>query len=88
MKVNIDKFKSLGPDGLYLRVLKEQAVQPLKEIFQSSWSIRELPEDWTSTDVVPMYKKGKKLDPENYRPSITGKILEKIIKKSICEHLQ
>lgn len=39
----------LGPDGLYPRVLKEMADviwEPLNEIFQNSWTMGELPEDW------------------------------------------
>uniref|UniRef100_A0A803TIG3 Reverse transcriptase domain-containing protein n=1 Tax=Anolis carolinensis TaxID=28377 RepID=A0A803TIG3_ANOCA len=42
--------------------------------------------------MVPIFKKGKKNDPNNYRPvsltSIPGKILEKIIKEVVCEHLE
>uniref|UniRef100_A0A803TVT0 Reverse transcriptase domain-containing protein n=1 Tax=Anolis carolinensis TaxID=28377 RepID=A0A803TVT0_ANOCA len=40
----------------------------------------------------PIFKKGKKKDPNNYCPvsltSIPGKILEKIINEVVCEHLE
>ena len=43
-------------------------------------------------NVVPIFKKGKKEEPGNYMPvsltSIPGKILEQIIKQSLCKHLE
>ena len=51
-----------------------------------------LPEDWALADVVPVYKKGSKDDPNNYRPvsltSIPCKVLESIIRDQLMEHLQ
>ena len=41
--------------------------------------------------MVPIFKKGRKVDPGNYRPisltSIPGKVLEKIIKQTILNRL-
>ncbi|XP_066438144.1 zinc finger protein 25-like [Eleutherodactylus coqui] len=43
-------------------------------------------------NVVPIFKKGKKVDPGNYRPvsltSILGKIFEQIIKQQMCKYLE
>uniref|UniRef100_A0A803T9P9 Reverse transcriptase domain-containing protein n=1 Tax=Anolis carolinensis TaxID=28377 RepID=A0A803T9P9_ANOCA len=90
----LNEFKSPGPDQLHPRVLKELAEvisEPLAIIFESSWRTGEVPADWRRANVVPIFKKGKKNDPNNYRPvsltSIPGKILEKIIKEVVCEHL-
>ena len=42
-----------------------------------------MPEDWRKANVTPVFKKGKKDDPGNYRPvsltSIPGKVLEQHI---------
>ena len=50
-----------------------------------------MPEDWKKANVVPIFKKGRRVDPANYRPisltSILGKILEKFIKEAILEGL-
>jgi len=37
-------------------------------IFQASLNQGKLPPDWKSGNVVPMHKKGKRIDPSNYRP--------------------
>ncbi|XP_073499882.1 inaD-like protein isoform X2 [Phyllobates terribilis] len=68
---NINEFKSPGPDELHPRVLKEiveEILEPLSIIFENSWRTGEVPEDWRRTNVVPIFKKGKKVDPGNYRP--------------------
>ncbi|XP_059578763.1 RNA-directed DNA polymerase from mobile element jockey isoform X1 [Alligator mississippiensis] len=88
----LDAFKSAGPDELHPRVLKALAniiAEPLARIFERSWRTGQVPEDWKRANVVPIFKKGRKEDPGNYRPvsltSILGKIFEKIIKAHICE---
>ena len=52
---------------------------------------REIPVDWKSTNVVPIFKKGSKVDKNNYRPisltSIVGKLLESIIKDKVQKFL-
>ncbi|CAM4580634.1 unnamed protein product [Caretta caretta] len=91
----LDMHKSLGPDALYLRVLKELAdviAEPLAIIFENSWRSGEVPDDWKKANVVPIFKKGKMEDPGNYRPvsltSVPGKIMEQVLKKSILKHLE
>ncbi|XP_073518171.1 uncharacterized protein [Phyllobates terribilis] len=69
---NINEFKSPGPDELHPRVLKEiveEILEPLSIIFENSWRTGEVPEDWRRANVVPIFKKGKKVDPGNYRPN-------------------
>ncbi|CAM5095586.1 unnamed protein product [Natator depressus] len=84
----------MGPDELHPRVLKELAdviAEPLAIIFENSWRMGEVPDDWKKAKVVPIFKKGKKEDPGNYRPvsltSVPGKIMEQVLKESILKHL-
>ncbi|CAM4518703.1 unnamed protein product [Lepidochelys kempii] len=55
-------------------------------------AIGEVPDDWKKANVMPIFKKGKKEDPGNYRPvSLTsgpGKIMEQVLKESILKHLE
>ncbi|KAK4810957.1 hypothetical protein QYF61_013365 [Mycteria americana] len=41
---------------------------PLLIIFDQSWRLGEVPEDWRKANVTPIFEKGKKEDPGNYRP--------------------
>ncbi|KAK4824107.1 hypothetical protein QYF61_010627 [Mycteria americana] len=53
------------------------------EVLPRSWESGEVPDDWKLANVIPIYKKGVREDPGNYRPvsltSVPGKIMEKII---------
>ena len=92
---HLDTHKSMGPDGIHPRVLRELAevlTKPLSIIYQQSWLTGEVPVDWRLANVTPIYKKGWKEDPGNYRPvsltSVPGKIMEQIILSAIMWHVQ
>ncbi|CAJ0916312.1 unnamed protein product, partial [Ranitomeya imitator] len=68
-KIKIDK--SLGPDGIHPRVLRELSNvidKPLFLIFSDSIATGSVPQDWRIANVVPIFKKGSKSEPGNYRP--------------------
>ena len=86
--------KSSGPDGLHPRVLKELSTvlsYPLKLLFDKTIAQGKLPSQWKVAEVRPIFKKGNKTSPGNYRPvsltPIICKIFEKFIKDSIFKHL-
>ena len=75
--------KAAGPDGLRPRVLKElssERVHILTLLFQASLNQQSLPDIWKHANVNPIYKKGDKTNPSNYRPvsltCISCKLLE------------
>ncbi|GAB0199184.1 mitochondrial enolase superfamily member 1 [Grus japonensis] len=83
---HLDTHKSMGPDGIHPRVLRELAeelAKPLSIIYQQSWLTGEVPDDWRLANVMPIYKKGQKEDLGNYRPvSLTlvpGKTMVQLI---------
>ncbi|KAK4825282.1 hypothetical protein QYF61_026083 [Mycteria americana] len=80
---HLDTHKSMGPDVIHLRVLRElveELTNPLSIIYQQSWLTEEVPDDWRLANVMPIYKKGQKEGPGNYRPvsltSVPRKIME------------
>ncbi|KAK4820887.1 hypothetical protein QYF61_007934 [Mycteria americana] len=92
---HLDTHKSMGPDGIHPRVLRELAeelAKPLSISYQQSWLTGEVPDDWRLANVTPIYKKGQKEDPGNYRAvSLTlvlGKIMEQFILSALNRHVQ
>ena len=84
-----------GPDDVYPQMLKECAnvvCQPLFEIFTRSLALGRVPQIWKRANVTPIYKKGPKSDPLNYRPvsltSVVCKGMEKLIRTSLVLHLE
>ncbi|KAF4796679.1 hypothetical protein TURU_082046 [Turdus rufiventris] len=91
----LDVHKSMGPDGIHLRVMRvlaDELAKPLSIIYQQSWLAGEVPDDWKLANVTPIHKKGGKEDPGKYRPvsltSVPGKIMEQFILSVITQHLQ
>ncbi|KAK4818853.1 hypothetical protein QYF61_020072 [Mycteria americana] len=92
---HLDTHKSMGPDEVHPRVLKELAevlTKLLSIIYQQSWLTGEVPADWRLANVTPIFKKGWKEDPGNYRPvsltSVLGKLMEQIILSAITRHVE
>ena len=92
--LNPHKSSRLLQDDLSARVLKECSVEiapVLACIFNQSLAQGRVPEDWLQANVAPIYKKGEKYDPANYRPvsltCICCKSLEYITVSKIMQHL-
>ena len=67
----LEPHKASGPDQLPARLLKELASElaPIYTLlFQASLDQGIIPDEWKSANVVPIYKKGDRSKPENYRP--------------------
>ncbi|KAK4806350.1 hypothetical protein QYF61_017219 [Mycteria americana] len=58
----LDTHKSMGPEGIHPRVLRELVealTKPLSVFYQQSWLSGEVPVDWRSASVTPIYRKGR-----------------------------
>jgi len=75
-----------------LRELADVIAEPLFTIFEGYWRTGEMSEDWRKAKVTPIFKKGKKEDPGNYRmvslTSIPGKVMEQLILEVIIKQVE
>ena len=91
--VNLNPHKASGPDMIKPLILKTLATElsPILEIlFQKSIEEGDIPNQWKSANVAPIYKKGDRSNPANYRPisltCVLCKTLEHIVASSFTKH--
>ena len=87
--------KSAGPDGLhckFLLELKDSLCEPLTNIFNKSLESGEVPTQWKRAYVSPIFKKGDKKQPENYRPvsltCVVCKTMESLVRDNLMSHME
>ena len=88
---NLDPSKASGPDGISPRILKELAPElapALTTLFRSSLKTGEVPLDWRTANVTPVFKKkGEKHKPENYRPISLTSTVCKVMEHILVSHI-
>ena len=91
---NLKPHKATGPDGIPAKLLKESAVEiapAIALLFQASLNQGRVPSTWDKTLVVPIFKKGNRSSPANYRPisltAILCKLCEHVVHCAIINHL-
>ena len=93
--IKLKHDKSPGPDGIHpciLSLCADEMAKPMFIIYKKSLEEGRLPREWKTARVVPIFKKGSKKSPGNYRPvsltSIPCKMMEALIRKSILKHAE
>ena len=86
--------KSSGSDGIHPFVVHNcvnSFAQLLSNFFKASFSTGILPRQWKECNITPIFKKGDRIDPSNYRPisltAIPCKIMERIVRDVMIDHL-
>ena len=86
--------KSPGVVGIPLKLLKEiveQISTPLAKLFNLSLEEGIVPSEWKEANIMPLFKKGSRNKPENYRlvslTSVVCKLLETLIRDHMVEFL-
>ncbi len=76
----LELSKSAGPDGITPKLLKAAArglSEYVADLINRSLSIGIFPDEWKGSRVIPLYKKGESVDPDNYRPISLTNIISK-----------
>ena len=89
----LNPHKAAGPDKfkpIVLQTLYKELAPILQLIYQRSLDSGKLPSIWKEANVSPIFKKGDKSDPANYRPisltCVLCKVLEHVVASSISRH--
>ena len=87
--------KAVGLDGISSKFLRDSAdviTQPICHMINISILTETVPSGFKQAKVVPLFKKGSRLDPGNYRPvsvlSVLSKILERAVDFQLKEYLE
>ena len=88
---DLDESKALGLDNLFGKFLKEGATvlpKTISQICNLSINHSIFPSDCKIAKLKPLFKKGLKTDPQNYRPISLLPLVSKIIEKVIHDQTQ
>lgn len=87
--------KATGLDNIPARLLIDSAeivAAPITLLINTSLTSGQVPADWKAARVVPLFKSGKVVDMDNYRPisilPVLSKILERAVHKQLYHYLQ
>ncbi|TRZ25472.1 hypothetical protein HGM15179_001531 [Zosterops borbonicus] len=88
------KFLTLRNE-MHPKVLRESVAviaNPFSIIFERSLQSSEVPGGWKRGNIVLIFKRGRKEDPENNcpvsLPSVLGKIMEQILSEALLRHME
>ena len=91
---NLDPNKAVGSDGISHKLLKQikfTISSPLFKLFNKSLQVGIYPNSWKVALVLPLFKKGERNSPCNYRPisllSCLGKLMERCVYKHLYNYL-
>ena len=80
----LNPSKAAGTDNLLGKFLKDGAhvlAQPISQLCNLSIKLNSFPRSCKIAKVKPLFKKGSKTDPQNYRPILLLPLLSKIIER-------
>ena len=82
--------KSPGVDEIPPKLLKkmvEQISTPLVKLFNLSLEEGIVPSEWKEANITPLFKKGSRNKPENYRPVSLTSVVCKLLETLIIDHM-
>jgi len=97
VKTKLGKLKmkmARGIDQIGTRMLIEIAEEISNTVTELYINLRsgDIPQDWKLANITPVFKKGKKTDPSNYRPvgltAILCKVFESVMREKMLDHIE
>ena len=92
---DIPTYAAPGPDKIPAMVLKEcaeQIAEGIHILWRRSLDTAQIPDILKLQTIIPLFKKGSKGLPENYRPvSLTSHIIKlfgRVVRKKLVKHLE
>uniref|UniRef100_A0A1B6EPZ8 Reverse transcriptase domain-containing protein n=1 Tax=Cuerna arida TaxID=1464854 RepID=A0A1B6EPZ8_9HEMI len=92
---NLKSNNSAGFDditGKIVKFCKEEVLKPIHHIVNASLQQAVVPSKMKIAKIYPVFKKGDKLDPNNYRPisnlPTISKLLERVVYNQLIAHLE
>ena len=86
--------KAVGLGNIPARLLKDFAGivnKPLTTIINASLRSGQVPSDWKAARVIPLFKKGKVVEMDDYRPisilPVISKVLERVVHQQLTRYL-
>ena len=90
----VNENKATGPDeipGRFYKLFSFELHEVFTTLFQTSLNSGDIPDDWKTAHIFPLFKKGDKDNVENYRPisltCIACKLLEHIVHSTTMDFL-
>ena len=91
----ISQNSASGPDKFPAAILKQcknELAAPLQHLWRMSLDHSKIPEEHLQQVITPIFKKGNRSLPENYRPvSLTShiiKVFERVLRNKIVDHIE
>ena len=86
----MSRSRASGDDGVTVQMLRDTfpVTGPhILHVINSSLRTGEVPARWKKACVVPLFKKGDRCDPGNYRPLSINSVPGKLCEKCVCNQL-
>ena len=84
------KSRACGNDGITIQMLRSTfaVIGPhLQNVINCSLRTGQVPPQWKEASVIPLYKKGDRSDPGNFRPISILSVVSKLCEKVVCLQL-
>lgn len=93
--LSLDASSAMGSDRIhpcFLKCCASVLCKPLFLIFNRSLMEGDIPHEWKQSLVIPIFKKGSRYDPLNYRPisltSVACKCMERLVVDQLYKYLE